>query len=96
MNFWTEFAKAMKYRKLTAAELWPLIYRVRAGDEKALEEIIKRNSPLIYYKVADWLYNAEKYGIDPMDLVRSGCIGLSLGTLSFNPSKGKDYLTYVS
>lgn len=75
--------------------MWPLLHQAKAGDYKAFREIIERNSRLVYYKVRKWLGKGEKNSVEPMDLVQAGYIGLVRGTLSFNPRRGRSYLTYV-
>jgi RNA polymerase sigma factor (sigma-70 family) len=63
-------------------------------DDK-LSEVILRNMQFVCRLVLSWRYNANKRGIDLMDLVGAGNIGLIQGTMKYSSRKGS-YFKYVS
>jgi RNA polymerase sigma factor (sigma-70 family) len=63
--------------------------------EDKINEIILRNMQFVCRLVLSWRYNANKLGIDLMDLVGAGNIGLIQGTMKYSSEKGS-YYKYVS
>lgn len=79
-----------EYEKLTVDEEHALVLKVKSGDEKAREELIKRNLRFVVSVAKQYVTPNDSLG----DLVNEGNIGLILSTNSFNPNKGFKFITY--
>jgi RNA polymerase primary sigma factor len=77
---------------LTPAEELKLAARVKKGDKKAREQMIKANLRLVV-KIAR---TYEDYGMPLLDLINEGNIGLIKAVERFNPKKGAKLSTYSS
>jgi RNA polymerase sigma factor (sigma-70 family) len=67
----------------------------KSDKDAVLSDVILRNLQFVCRLVLSWKYSAEKYGVDLMDLVGAGNIGLTKGTAKYNPSKGS-YFWYIT
>ena len=75
---------------LTPEEEIQLAKRIKRGDAKAREQMIKANLRLVV-KIAR---SYEHYGLPLLDLVNEGNIGLMKGVERFDPAKGAKFSTY--
>jgi RNA polymerase primary sigma factor len=79
-------------RLLTAKEEHELAERVKKGDKKAREMMIKANLRLVVKIARDY----EGIGLPLLDLISEGNIGLMKAVERFEPSKGVKLSTYGS
>jgi RNA polymerase primary sigma factor len=77
---------------LTPAEEIELAGRIKKGDKKAREQMIKANLRLVV-KIA---HDYEGFGLPLLDLISEGNIGLMKAVERFDPSKGGKLSTYGS
>src|SRR6266540_7159752 len=77
---------------LTPAEEIELAARIKKGDKKAREQMIKANLRLVV-KIA---HDYEGFGLPLLDLISEGNIGLMKAVERFDPSKGGKLSTYGS
>jgi RNA polymerase primary sigma factor len=77
---------------LTPAEEIELAARIKKGDRKAREQMIKANLRLVV-KIA---HDYEGFGLPLLDLISEGNIGLMKAVERFDPSKGGKLSTYGS
>jgi RNA polymerase primary sigma factor len=77
---------------LTPQEEITLAKRIKRGDEKAREQMIKANLRLVVKIARDY----ENQGLPLLDLINEGNIGLMKGVERFNPAKGAKLSTYAS
>ncbi|HLX96676.1 MAG TPA: sigma-70 family RNA polymerase sigma factor, partial [Verrucomicrobiae bacterium] len=77
---------------LTPAEEIVLAKRIRRGDQRAREQMIKANLRLVV-KIA---HDYEGMGLPLLDLINEGNIGLMKGVERFDPRKGAKLSTYAS
>src|SRR5205823_13414400 len=77
---------------LTPAEEVALARRIKRGDDKAREQMIKANLRLVVKIARDY----EGQGLPLLDLINEGNIGLMKGVERFDPSKGAKLSTYAS
>ena len=77
---------------LTPEEEIALARRVRRGDARAREHMIKANLRLVVKIARDY----EGLGVPLLDLINEGNIGLMKGVERFNPKKGAKLSTYAS
>jgi RNA polymerase primary sigma factor len=77
---------------LTPQEEIVLAKRIRRGDDKAREHMIKANLRLVVKIARDY----EEYGLPLLDLVNEGNIGLMKAVERFDPNKGAKLSTYAS
>ena len=75
---------------LTAPEEITLAKRIKRGDKKAREDMIKANLRLVVKIARDY----EGYGVPLLDLISEGNIGLMKAVERFDPSKGAKFSTY--
>ena len=75
---------------LTPLEEIELAARIKKGDKKAREQMIKANLRLVV-KIA---HDYEGYGLPLLDLISEGNIGLMKAVERFDPSKGGKLSTY--
>lgn len=75
---------------LTPQEEIELAARIKKGDKKAREHMIKANLRLVV-KIA---HDYEGYGLPLLDLISEGNIGLMKAVERFDPSKGGKLSTY--
>ena len=77
---------------LTVAEEIDLAAKIKKGDKKAREQMIKANLRLVV-KIA---HDYENFGLPLLDLISEGNIGLMKAVERFDPSKGGKLSTYGS
>jgi RNA polymerase primary sigma factor len=77
---------------LTLQEENDLAARIRRGDKKAREQMIKANLRLVV-KIA---HDYENFGLPLLDLISEGNIGLMKAVERFDPAKGGKLSTYGS
>ena len=77
---------------LTLEEEVALARRIKRGDKKAREQMIKANLRLVVKIARDY----EGYGLPLLDLINEGNIGLMKGVERFDPSKGAKLSTYAA
>jgi RNA polymerase primary sigma factor len=77
---------------LTLAEEIDLAARIRKGDKRAREQMIKANLRLVV-KIA---HDYENFGLPLLDLINEGNIGLMKAVERFDPAKGGKLSTYGS
>jgi RNA polymerase primary sigma factor len=77
---------------LTPLEEIELAARIKKGDKKAREQMIKANLRLVV-KIA---HDYEGFGLPLLDLISEGNIGLMKAVERFDPSKGGKLSTYGS
>ena len=77
---------------LTPSEEIELAARIKKGDKKAREQMIKANLRLVV-KIA---HDYEGFGLPLLDLISEGNIGLMKAVERFDPSKGGKLSTYGS
>ncbi|WP_343214139.1 sigma-70 family RNA polymerase sigma factor [Fontisphaera persica] len=77
---------------LTPEEEVALAARIKKGDKKAREQMIKANLRLVV-KIA---HDYENYGLPLLDLISEGNIGLMKAVERFDPSKGGKLSTYAA
>src|SRR6266699_564606 len=77
---------------LTPQEEIVLAKRIKRGDEKAREQMIKANLRLVVKIARDY----ENQGLPLLALINEGNIGLMKGVERFNPAKGAKLSTYAS
>ena len=77
---------------LTAAEEIELAARIKKGDKKAREHMIKANLRLVVKIARDY----EGIGLPLLDLISEGNIGLMKAVERFDPAKGGKLSTYGS
>src|SRR5260221_1220817 len=75
---------------LSPQEEIALAKRIRRGDEKAREHMIKANLRLVVKIARDY----EEYGLPLLDLINEGNIGLMKAVERFDPAKGGKLSTY--
>ncbi len=79
-------------RLLTPEEEIELAARIKKGDKRAREQMIKANLRLVV-KIA---HDYEGFGLPLLDLISEGNIGLMKAVERFDPSKGGKLSTYGS
>ena len=77
---------------LTRAEEVALAKRIKKGDKKARERMIKANLRLVVKIARDY----EGLGVPLLDLISEGNIGLMKAVERFDPSRGAKFSTYSS
>jgi len=75
---------------LTIEDEVELAKRIKKGDKKAREQMIKANLRLVVKIARDYEY----YGMPLLDLVNEGNIGLMKAVERFDPAKGAKFSTY--
>ena len=81
----------METELLTAEEEAKLAAKIKKGDEKAREQMIKANLRLVVKLARDY----SNYGVPLVDLISEGNIGLMKAVEKFDPSKGGKLSTYA-
>jgi RNA polymerase primary sigma factor len=77
---------------LTPAEEIALAARIRQGDPKAREQMIKANLRLVVRIARDY----EGHGVPLLDLIGEGNVGLIRAVERFDPTKGAKLSTYAA
>src|SRR5207247_3822542 len=77
---------------LTPQEEIELARRIKRGDKKAREQMIKANLRLVVKTARDY----EGYGLPLLDLINEGNIGLMRAVEKFDPRKGAKLSTYAA
>ncbi|MDB4353892.1 RNA polymerase sigma factor RpoD/SigA [Akkermansiaceae bacterium] len=81
-----------KTELLTPAEEVKLAARIKQGDKKAREHMIKANLRLVVKIAQDY----SNYGLPLQDLISEGNIGLMKAVERFDPEKGGKLSTYAA
>lgn len=81
----------MKTELLTPEEEVELAAKIKKGDEKARERMIKANLRLVVKLARDY----SNYGVPLSDLISEGNIGLMKAVEKFDPAKGGKLSTYA-
>ena len=81
-----------KVKLLTPEQEIELAERIRNGDKKAREEMIKANLRLVVKIARDY----EGIGLPLLDLISEGNIGLMRAVERFDPTKGAKLSTYAA
>jgi RNA polymerase primary sigma factor len=77
---------------LTPEQEIELARRIKRGDRKAREHMIKANLRLVVKIARDY----ENFGLPLLDLINEGNIGLMKGVERFDPKKGAKLSTYAA
>ena len=77
MEFYEYYAEVRKHPKLYAWDVSDIVEKKSCED--AQREILTRSQQHLCHMVESWLTDCERYGIDPMDMVSAGNIGLLKG-----------------
>src|SRR5213080_4081059 len=77
---------------LTLEQEIELARRIKRGDKRAREQMIKANLRLVVKIARDY----ESYGLPLLDLINEGNIGLMKGVERFDPKKGAKLSTYAA
>jgi RNA polymerase primary sigma factor len=77
---------------LTPQEEIELARRIKRGDRRAREQMIKANLRLVVKIARDY----ENFGLPLLDLINEGNIGLMKGVERFDPKKGAKLSTYAA
>jgi len=80
------------YRKPSQAYKDGLLERLQSGDKNAIEEIIQAHLWLV-------VHEAKKYqnrGLDLIDLIQEGNLGLMRAVSDFDPNRGSQFSTYAT
>ncbi len=86
------FKDIKKIPLLTAREEIELANRIKQGDQKAKDKMIRSNLRL----VINFAKKYRNFGMPFMDLIEEGNIGLMRAVTKFNPKKGFRFSTYAS
>jgi len=86
------FREILRYKVLSPYEEKELFRKVKLGDQKAKERIILSNLRLVYH-IAKW-YKGN--GLEFLDLVQEGYIGLMRAVEKFDYTKGYKFSTYAT
>ncbi len=81
-----------KTKLLTPQEEVALAERIKKGDARAREEMIKANLRLVVKIAREY----EDYGVPLLDLINEGNIGLMKAVERFDPQKGAKLSTYAA
>src|SRR2546425_2138683 len=87
----TLFPYTTLFRSLTQKEEIALARKVRAGDEEAMQELVKRNLRFV-------ISVAKKYqnrGMALTDLIGEGNVGLMTAARKFDPDQGVKFISYA-
>jgi RNA polymerase sigma factor (sigma-70 family) len=92
-NFFKYMEETRKHPVLKEQEARSLLSQSLKDD--SIADVISRNLQLVCRLVLAWKYSADRCGVDLMDLVGAGNIGLIQGTVNYDPSKGS-YFWYIT
>jgi len=73
------------------AEILDLLLLARQGDQTAVEEVVRRNSGLIWAVVRRYYGR----GVEPEDLYQLGCVGFLKAVRGFDSDYGTQFSTYA-
>ncbi|MBI5574361.1 MAG: hypothetical protein HY919_07415 [Elusimicrobia bacterium] len=91
-DFYEYCERVKKYPFLKYRQLMELLSTKCDCDVKTVVECYQR---LVCSLVRNWLENARRYGVSPMDLVQAGNIGLQMAIESFNCGRGRGFFSYA-
>lgn len=92
-NAYTLYLREIGQTKLlTPQEEIVLAKRIRRGDERAREQMIRANLRLVVKIARDY----EEYGLPLLDLINEGNMGLMKAVERFDPTKGAKLSTYAA
>jgi RNA polymerase primary sigma factor len=80
-----------KFKPLTADEEKELGWRIRAGDQQALERLVESNLRFV-------VHYAKRYrglGLSYMDLIHEGSLGLIEAAKRFDPTRNVKFISYA-
>jgi RNA polymerase primary sigma factor len=84
-------AEVSKYPLLKGTQEFDLARQIRAGDQDALQELVKRNLRFV-------ISVAKKYqnrGMPLIDLIGEGNVGLMTAARKFDPDQGVKFISYA-
>ncbi len=84
-------AEVSKYPLLKGTQEFDLARQIRAGDQDALQELVKRNLRFV-------ISVAKKYqnrGMPLIDLIGEGNVGLLTAARKFDPDQGVKFISYA-
>lgn len=88
--------KASNVPLLTPAEEIALAKRIQRGDKAARNHMVEANILLVMFVAKDYRHNQHSgHGLQLVDLVQEGCIGLIRAAETFDPAKAK-FSTYAA
>ena len=87
-----QFLSELNEQLLTSEEEKALFQRIEQGDEEAKTEVIEKNIRLVV-SIATIYTNR---GLEFLDLVNEGCLGLINATSKFDVNKGYKFSTYAT
>ena len=76
---------------ITPEEETELAVRIRQGDEKALRRLVEANLRFVVSVAKQY----QRRGMELMDLVSEGNIGLMKAALKFDPTRGFKFISYA-
>src|SRR5919107_1910101 len=85
------FAEVSRYPLLKADEEKALARKIRAGDQHAMDELVRRNLRFV-------VSVAKKYqnrGLPLIDLIGEGNVGLLTAARKFDPDQGVKFISYA-
>lgn len=80
------------YELMTAEEEMACGLRIMRGDQSAVEEMVLRNLRLVIHIAGNYGGN----GVDMLDLINEGNLGLMRAAQRFDPTRGAKFSTYAS
>ncbi len=84
--------EAANYKLLTHEETLELFKKIKAGDKKARKTIINHNLRLVINIAKRY----QNHGVEFIDLIQEGNIGLMKAVDKFEPEKGFKFSTYAT
>jgi len=85
------FNEIKNFKSLTFEEESELAYKIKNGDEKALEKLVTSNLKFVVNIVKQYRHS----GVPFSDLISEGNIGLIKAAKKFDPSKGVKLISYA-
>jgi len=87
-DFYEYWNRVKKYPKLKYQQLATLL---SSKSVRNIEMVVQYFQRRICFLVKNWLENAKRYGVSPMDLVQAGNVGLQKAIDTFNCGQGQDF-----
>ena len=90
------FKEISKYPLLTKEEEQDLGKRIKEGDKDALDYLVSCNLRLVTKVASDFKAISSSYGINYLDLIQEGNLGLIRAASKFNFEKDVKFSTYAT